>query len=168
MEHRTTVLQKVFAYLMFTLMVALLVMLLAMPVMSYHYGPGNNLTALVEQLIKSVFFGLLSMAGVSVVLRWIGYFPRRESSTAQAAWTPSWRWFFPALVFWIVVGLALVVAFNLLPGLFHDSREMDVIVNVLPMVLLIGTWIAFLIGMTWTRRDKSKGTTEDHPTTDAR
>lgn len=156
----TSLIQKLFGYVGFILATSWLVMLLAGPIVEYRYGKGP-LTTLVSSLSSDFLLGLLGFVGLTFVLGWAGVLQRQpRPPQPPSAYGISGRGLLLGLAFAFVGALALITIATLYPPFASDKRLTELVLNIGPMLLLIGVWIAVMTGI-WLDQRMRRGVSKD-------
>ena len=140
--------QKIYAGLLLGVVTLWLALKLGIPVYEYLNGR-NALTVLLAQITTVLGFAVIAIGAVYTILQRIGVLPTVAAPGTPPVNTSMKR--LRNLVLWIVIALLLVLLFNLVqpghkPGNL-DAHTSDLIVEFLPLVLIGGIWIFFMMRM---------------------
>ena len=133
-----------------TLVVLYLGVVIAGPVLEYLHGPSPE-TVLLNRLIEAGPIALAVLFIAVLIMQRIGVLTMRFQNPANYQSTPGNT--LRNLSIWIVVALLLVFLLNLFQGANKPSAPtpnippntvFGLLVNVFPILLLIGAWIFFL------------------------
>lgn len=140
--------QKIYAGLLLGVVALWLLLKLGIPIYEYLHGR-DALTVLLTQITTVLGFAVIAIGAVYTILQRVGVLP-----TVAAPGTPpvnSGMKRLRNLVLWIVIALMLVLLFNLVQSGHKqgalDARTTDLILECLPLVLIGGIWIFFMMRM---------------------
>src|SRR4051812_35312694 len=133
--------QKIYAAVLAVLGLIGLASQIAMAFLKYYQAPSQELL-LIGRLGDIAFWAAFGCGLLMFVLQRIGVLPtvKNDAYGQASSQGPTRSFRFRNIAIWIVIALVLVFAFNLSRGDRKPSPVVDMVVNLFPMLLLIGVW----------------------------